>query len=292
MADDTIYGAHPDIARLARQEFADHQMRRGPGYSWRLAKPGTGIYSFRVTWAPGVVMVSGDIGHAAYQVWPSFGTLWKAVDLIADSQCDYLTGKSGVAKEFDREGTVRAILSDADERMGYEDFGLWEKILHEYGGYGENPRNGAHQMKMAARLRDDMGVEPNSLWQWLGDDAELMRYQDPASTRWHYEAVRLWARTMLAAEPTWHLAWRRGRAELQRLRQVRRHIVRRPSIIHVDHWLNGSKDWMRRGDRYCAIYPLTVFGYDLSRWGLWTGGGSSMSVDDRSTQLLGQRELA
>jgi hypothetical protein len=287
MVEDVIYGEHPEIAGMARAEFAEHRMRRGPGYSWRLAKSGTGNYSFRVTWVPGAVMVSGDIGHAAYEVWPSFGGLWEAVDLIAGAGCDYLTGKSGIRKEFDREGTVKSVLTVADGQMREaRDFDLWEKIADRYGWHTESARNAAHQMKMAARFREDIDLDPGEIWRWLGNDAELIRYRDPVSARWHYEAVSLWARMMLADEPRWHLAWRRSRAEWKRLKGLRKHVFYRPDVVRLEQWLNGSQAWTRRGNRWCAVYPLKVFSVDLSRCGFWAAGGSSMPADSRSAAIF------
>lgn len=60
------YTYRADIAARAAETFAGHQLRveqgEGPVRMFRCARPGTGMYAFRVVFGPGFIVVTGDIG--------------------------------------------------------------------------------------------------------------------------------------------------------------------------------------------------------------------------------------
>ncbi len=89
------------IERLAAESFKDHVLTKRDDGTWRCAKPGTGIYSFNVFAAPGVVFVWGDIGEFAFRHSDANGLAWW---LYAGSR-DYFLEKlracdDGAKKEF------------------------------------------------------------------------------------------------------------------------------------------------------------------------------------------------
>lgn len=265
-----------------RRELASHGMRKSAGNSWKMVDRPNGWLSYRVTWAPGIVTVSGQLGTATYEVWPSFGTLWGAIDLISQAGHDYLVGKSGAKRVFDRDKTVRAILKSADEAMReWQDFSLWERIVREWGD-GGNPRNGAEQMRAAAYMRDSCQITEEGIWRIFEWDSVPVVMEYEYSTYQQYEAVRLWAKRMLDQEPAYHRAWRWWLRELDHVRSVRkRGILFRPEVLDAKVNLNGSRWWMRaqRGDRqyFASVSNLRLFGVNLARLGFFTAGGSSFS---------------
>ena len=270
---------HLGIAKIAAKSFADHRLTKGPGHSWRMGRPNTGSYSFRVTWCPGVLVVSGDIGSAVYQVWPSFGTLWGAIDLVDQAGFDYLAGKSGVREEFDRDETVSSLVRYAYEslRHGHRE-SLFKRLCDEYGGDPDRP----HDRKEAVRaFRDDDSLTAERVYNITGD-FEAPTYSLPASARWTYEALQLWAATMKAREPVWHRLWRRALRErdtLKRLARAQKHF--RPTLYARkcsghDFWVRVSYEHQGvQCERMAAVVPLIVFGMDLSKVGLWRDQGSS-----------------
>lgn len=227
---------YDDIAAMAKNGFANHRIKKGPGLSWRMWDPKQGSnYSFRVTWTPGHLIVTGDVGHADYCVCPSFWTLWGAIELAHRAGYDYLTGKTGAEKVYDEQLTIQDILQMADEHMKHDDFSVWEAIVKEF-GYSSNYRNGAVQMQAARSMRED-GLPEHIAW----NIAETSTRVYKPETRWCYEALQLWCRTMIAKEPYWHRAWRWSQkkwARIKRLPKDWRELHRKPKLY--EHDLKGS----------------------------------------------------
>ncbi len=295
--------SHPDIQKIAALSFADHRLTKGPGYSWRMGKPNTGAYSFRVTWAPGSLTVTGDIGSAVYEVWPSFGTPWSAIDLVSQASFDYLCGKSGVREEFDRDSTVEHLLQSAYSELRYGSRpDLFKQICDEYGG---DPDDARDRKEAARAFRDDLNLTAERVYN-ITCDSEAPSYSYPASARWAYEALKLWAATMRAQEPLWHQACRRARREYGALRrELRAQKSFLPDLYVTPDTSSGGKFWVRRtrvegGQErawMAAVVPMRIFGLDLSPIGLWRDQGSATplrgdSRDARFEPLFLERRTA
>lgn len=294
---------HSDIQKIAARNFAEHRLTKGPGYSWRMGKPNTGAYSFRVTWAPGALTVTGDIGQAVYEVWPSFGTLWGAIDLVSQAGFDYLCSKSGAREEFDRDATVEHLLQSAYSELRYGSGpDLFKQICDEYGG---DPDDAWGRKEAARAFRDDQDLTAERVYN-ITCDGEAPSYSYPASARWAYEALKLWAATMKAQEPAWHRACRRAQRELQALRRewrAQKHFL--PDLYETPNTSHGGKFWVRRtriedgAERawMAAVVPVRVFGVDLSPIGLWRDQGSACQLrgdsdDARFKPLFLERRAA
>lgn len=186
-----------NIAKIAALSFAEHVIQDAPSRSWRMGKLETSNYAFRITWAPGLLAVSGDIGSTVYEVWPAFQTLEGAIDLVSRAEFDYLASKSRVEKEFDRDATVGHLIRYAyDSLRNGRDNGLFEQLCEEYGGN----HNDAYDRKEAVRsFRDDEGLTAERVMNITGD-FEDPRYSLPSSARWTFEAVKFWAKTVSASK--------------------------------------------------------------------------------------------
>lgn len=275
---------HDDIAAMAKDSFANHRIKKGPGLSWRMWAPEKGSsYSFRVTWTPGHLIVTGDIGSADYCVWPSFLTLWGAIELAHRAGYDYLTGKTGAQHVYDEQPTILDILTTADNAMKWGDFSIWEKIVDEF-GYGENYRNGAIQMQAAKAMREE-GLPEHKAWEIAETSTRIYK----AETRWCYEALQLWCRTMIATEPAWHRAWRWSQKKWERIKRLPedwRNLHRRPKLY--EHDLTGTnrhfKDHVyaqasrreKDGTTYtwmAEVVPFVFRGRVVLGWWKQTGSG-------------------
>lgn len=276
---------------MVRKAFADHRMRKGPGLSWRLAKPGTGNYSFRITWVPGRIILTGDVGDEIYTGGP--GPLWESIEWVNGAGYDYLTGKATARQVYCHEATVEHVLQLADEYLTEHDDDRYWRILHkEFDWRGTLCLPTArHRKVLAMRFREDDERTSDKIYRMFGD-FELSCHEYEPRTRWHYEAVQLWARTMLAQESRWHYAWRQLVAAWKRLKEYRRYpVVFRPRLYVYarDGTLNGARHWLRheydfKGERracFKSVHPWKLFGHDLSRMGFWRIGGSSWPDDDR-----------
>lgn len=191
--------SYDDIRRIAALSFANHAIAEAPARSWRLGKPGTSAYAFRVTWAPGMVALSGDVGTVVYEIWPAFNTLEGAIDLVAQADFSYLASKSGVDKEFDREATVADLIRYAydGKRQGCRER-LFAQLCDEYGG---DPDNVVDRKEAVRAFRDDDSLSAERIYGITGD-AEDLRYSLPSGARWAFEAVKFWAETMRSPTPS------------------------------------------------------------------------------------------
>lgn len=264
------------IEKMAAQTFADHRMRREPSHSWRLGAPGIGLESFRVTWAPGIVVVSGDIGDITYRLWPAFGTLWDAIEMIHKAGYDYLTGKSPLKQEFDRAATMDRLVEIANEAVRFRDkWSIWEAIVEASDVPGSYLDETVRTEAVVA-LTDSL--DEHQVYEICGDHEQIQLAYDQR-TRWCYEAVQLWAGKMLAAEPAWHRLWRRARKDFGGLKRQWRDRVYRPKVITLAKPHNGITTWTRRqgkhGLYYAGISPFAIGRLDLSCIGLWRTNGNS-----------------
>jgi hypothetical protein len=123
-----------DIEKAAVKEFANHVMVEVPARSFhfRSIVPVTeyvaakamerarfkksSFYSFTLTWAPGVLTVSGDIGEIVI----THGDLMsfdEGIKWAAASDYDYLMGKSNLKKEYDPDKTFKSLVEDANREL-------------------------------------------------------------------------------------------------------------------------------------------------------------------------------
>jgi hypothetical protein len=296
-----------EIEQLSASAFADHRMTKGPGLSWRLGQDNTSYYSFRVTWTPGVVIVTGDIGTAIYNVWPSFNNLWDAVDLIKNASFDYLAGKSGEKLEFDQDATIRNILTQADHEIRQsekgEDCQIWKALFDWcYDPYTDNHRNATQQMKVAKWLREEANICPEQIAINLGDIDdwwELYRSRYPAQSHWCYQAVKLWAGKMEDQKPLtvkMHRRWKTIKREIRSYRDCP--VVYRPQFFWHDpagpnrHFSTGKRPHIytkvkRKGRDgspftwHAEIGPWKLLNKNMGKYGFYrcTGSGGGDGSD-------------
>lgn len=72
-------------------------------------------YAYAVTWTPGTLVISGDIGEFTVTHWNAMPTIEKTLEWLDRIEFDYLMGKSSAKKEFDRAETLRDIVGFAND---------------------------------------------------------------------------------------------------------------------------------------------------------------------------------
>lgn len=285
---------HLDIQAMAKTAFAGHELKREKGFTWRMQAPKTWNYGFRVTWTRGAVIVTGDLGEMVYRgmtfLWSS---PWDAALHLRKCHYDYLTGKTGTSKEYDREATVRELLLRADDERRWGSRTLWEALCARYSdtylaGYRDlNPNRVTDWSRAAKALRNDLDLSAEQVYRLTQDGEQAVNHWPPR-TRWTYEALMLWANAMAATEPAWHRAWRAWRDTVRWWKSFKTSPVRyRPHLVELTISLNGARFWQvpADGEKYRSAYALKILGRDLSRFGLWRDGGSTMSADSMATYL-------
>lgn len=286
----------------AMRDFDGHVASVGPGRSWRFKRPASSAYYFRITWAPGVLVCSGDIGELVVRHY-SFDDPWSAAAWVNGAGFDYFMEKTTEKKEFDQEATARSIIETAYRQMRDEGFyyeGKYEpsalmKAIVEFNSCLDDAN--CHEARKEAcrhllELADCKEFEARDAYE-ITNDCEALRHDYPKQFGHQYMAFKKWAAWMWANEPLWHKALRKW----WRLQEIRKNYRNYPIIwapvLYVEYKngkptdYNGHKFWRwqkhvgRDGVFYAyhALRPWTPFGHDMTRFGFWRDQGSRTSDD-------------
>lgn len=278
-----------DIVAMAAKAFANHIMTRERGCCWRLGKRGSVHYSFRISWHPGAVVMTGDLGETIWRGPSDFWiSPWEAARLIAGCDLHYLFGKSTGEREFDAEGTIRNILQIADEQMKFSgSTALWTTICDHYGLDGAKVTD---HMKAARLLREGGISRPGDAYH-ITSDFEFDSHRIPPQAVWQFEAVQLWARTMIDREPLTSRLARRRRRVRGWFRDLKSYpVIWRPTLYRRRKG-HPRTDLYRRGDHgaFRLLRPARLFSHDLSRFDLWRDqGGSTPGRFEDDFELVAQ----
>jgi hypothetical protein len=74
-------------------------------------------FAFTLTWAPGVLSLSGDVGELSIVHYSTLDTFEDGIRWTLKADYDYLMGKSGVQKVYDPQATYESILKDANRNV-------------------------------------------------------------------------------------------------------------------------------------------------------------------------------
>lgn len=102
--------------------IARHTMTDRPSRSFRFSEPGKGsVYAFALTWSPGTLALSGDMGELVLTHYHAMPTLEEAVAWAARADADYLLGKSNRKQVICRASTIEGIIEGALESKPIRD---------------------------------------------------------------------------------------------------------------------------------------------------------------------------
>jgi hypothetical protein len=128
------------IVENAKLRFSEMTGKAVPSHSFEFGESnGSSNDRFKITWTPGVVVMSGDRGTLVIEHYTAMNTFKEAMSWLSTSHWDYLLGKSDAKKVIDFEKTHHAIIKMANEEIAYYnnqpgyvfkpgDFGTWEAI--------------------------------------------------------------------------------------------------------------------------------------------------------------------
>lgn len=107
------------IRGWALKEIGGHLMSPGPSVSRRFRRAdGSFAYAFTVTWVPGTVSLSGDLGELSIVHYHALRTFRDGMEWMAGADYDYLMGKASPRDEvFDQEGSVRFVVEMANSYL-------------------------------------------------------------------------------------------------------------------------------------------------------------------------------
>jgi hypothetical protein len=113
---------HDELAerQWMREAFAEHQISQTKAMAWICAARGkdgrpNSAYWFNVSWTPGVLTVTGDIGDANFTHRNALNTFDGALKWLKDSDFEYLMGKSSIKKEINKKKTIAQIVEIANQ---------------------------------------------------------------------------------------------------------------------------------------------------------------------------------
>ena len=107
---------------MAEKTFSGHVIQKEvPTKTWRVAGTDKHSYWYNVTWTPGFVTISGDIGEMTVVHYHALNSMENAIGWVNGACFEYLMEKTGVEKKFDPEETVESLVYFADEDQKYWD---------------------------------------------------------------------------------------------------------------------------------------------------------------------------
>ena len=175
-----------DRRTLLKQEadkaFQDHVLTVEGEGRWLCARPGTGIYHFRIIVAPACLVLYGDIKDVVFRISDRDAIPWLRGSI--DSM-DYVLGKvtafdEGPRKVFVRGNALRELADLAEEDPARAD-----KIRQHY----ERHRDYDGEARAWAEALNNVGMEPSVPEDW---DSQLL---------WQYHALRHFLRLLGQVDP-------------------------------------------------------------------------------------------
>lgn len=109
--------------------ISGHVMSERRSRSFDFRTPGKGsTYAFVLTWSPGSVNLSGDLGELTVTHWHALHDFAPGMRWMADSHLDYLLRKTGAQDEVDPEATARFIIEIAQQELSFGDHSRLDRL--------------------------------------------------------------------------------------------------------------------------------------------------------------------
>lgn len=108
---------YANIEKGISKEIMDHHVKERQSRSFDFRTPSAGsMWAFALTWTPGSMILTGDLGEMQITHYHALmGTALESFRWITECHPDYLLGKAGVQKVFDREATLESFEAECRE---------------------------------------------------------------------------------------------------------------------------------------------------------------------------------
>ncbi len=174
--------------KMIDDAFAGHSfIHNGESKSWLMKNPESQGYWFRVTWCPGSLSVSGDVGEIVLTHYHAMPTWQDAVKWVKDACHGYLMQKSNKERKFNEEETIKQIIHMANEQLEYGDNDMWKKLAEQTGIPIED-KDG---------IQDEIGLgffeSAQDVYEFMEDADWTGSYEYDMETHYQYKALQVWA---------------------------------------------------------------------------------------------------
>lgn len=142
------------------QSFSFFGYSREMRYVPQMTKEGVRVsrssaYSFEITWRPGHILLTGDLGELTLvqkQAMPSFK---EALEWVVDADYDYLMGKTNVKKVYDPQATYEYLIQTANREaiehlLGHSEWSYKDQRYIRRNGVRPDMRRYRNECKQAA----------------------------------------------------------------------------------------------------------------------------------------------
>jgi len=160
--------------------------------SWLVKNPKKQGYWLRVTWCPGSLSVSGDVGEIVLTHYHAMPTWQEAVEWVKGSCHVYLMQKSNKKREFNEEETVKQILLIADEYLNdFDDDSFWVKLA----------KTTTIDITNKDEIREEIKLgyfeSPQTVYEFMDHGDWTGSYLYDIETHYLYAALQLWANSAI-----------------------------------------------------------------------------------------------
>lgn len=174
--------------KMIDDAFEGHSLiQNAESKSWLIKNPKSQGYWFRVTWCPGSLSVSGDVGEIVLTHYQAMPTWQDSAKWVKDACHGYLMQKSNKERKFNEEETIKQIIFMANEQLEYGEDAIWKKLAKETGISIEDKDE----------IMEEIGLgffeSPQDVYEFMDDADWTGSYVYDIETHFLYKALQVWA---------------------------------------------------------------------------------------------------
>ena len=184
-------------------------------------------YSFEITWRPGHILLTGDLGELTLVQKFAMPTFKEALEWVVKADYDYLMGKTSVKKDYDPDATYEYLIQTANREaveylVGHSDWSIKEKRYIRKGGVRSDVRRHREEFKEAVIEFDAALAE----YEAGAKDSEKPTLEDFLPSPEEFGAV------LRSTD------WKSDRMDRDAYRDVQRTISRAWDICGYENWVS------------------------------------------------------
>jgi hypothetical protein len=200
---------HPDLEDMIDDAFANHKVSEAPSIAWLVKNPERHSYWFKISWTPGVLTLSGDLGELVLTHYQAMPTSSEAIAWVNGGNEEYLLGKSTAEKKFSQEATKEALADMANTFLDDGDGGLWNQIFGQVDGCFDANGNffRAYEASIHNEADREAAIEiisseltPEFIYHNFQMDDYYGTYEYTEQHKWQIRAIQTWAAQMASDE--------------------------------------------------------------------------------------------